>query len=370
MNVVRNLYAVLMSVAFLVLLAVPALAETTNEVEIVGTVTAMTPGMVVVNEQAIDLSQAEVKTTLALGAVVRVEGTLRPDGTILAREISAVADDDLQPGELIIKGVLEMVDGDFFIIGGQRITVADAVVEAGVAIGVKVEVYASVADDGTWVARKVELDDDDFDDSSDDDAEFEIRGTLEAIGDDSIVVGGRSIVITSAELKDPLVLGVLVKVKLIDVNGVLVAREVERTSSDDSSSDDSSDDSSNDDTLANPTISKDQAIQIILGIYPNTTIVKIELDDEDDRLVWEIKTSHKLEIVLDAETGVILTIDRSDDDRVSDSDDDDDREDNSSSYNDDDRDDDSNDDRDDDSNDDRGNDDDEDDDHGDDDDDD
>jgi hypothetical protein len=67
--------------------------------------------------------------------------------------------------------------------------------------------------------------------------EFELTGTLDAIGSGTITINGQLIDISGAEIKNALVPGALVKVHLSLVNGQWVAREVELAGNDDSSND-------------------------------------------------------------------------------------------------------------------------------------
>ncbi len=245
----------LLALAFASVLVAPQVGAqtTTSEVELVGLIEAMGQGTLTVNGLTIDISRAEITTPLALGLAVRVDGTLLPDGSIRAREVKA-AELGILPGELEIIGVLESFAGTTMVIGGQVIDVASAEIEAGVVVGALVKVHLTLSATGEWIAREVELareDDDDLDDDSDDDedreGEFEIVGTLEEIGEDIIVVSGRTISTVGAEIKGVLVAGALVKVHLSEVDGEWVAREVELFSSDDDEDDDSDDDRSGSD---------------------------------------------------------------------------------------------------------------------------
>lgn len=58
-------------------------------------------------------------------------------------------------------------------------------------------------------------------------------------------------------------------------------------------------------------LTMEDAVRVVLGIYPNTTISEIKLtDDFGDRAVWEVRTSHGLEVNIDVACGTILSIDR------------------------------------------------------------
>jgi hypothetical protein len=369
MNTKQHIIGTLVMIALLLIAALPAAAQAAALVELVGTIEAVAADSIVVNGQSVDISAAEMQVAAEVGLLVEVEGLLQTDGSIVAREVKAVTDGTL-PGEFELIGILDAIDGDSIEIAGQLIDVTNAEIKPGVSVGELVKVHASMTIAG-WVAREVEPTTAEDEDSADSkpEGEFEITGTLQEFSDDSIVLSGQTISIVGAELKNALVVGVLVKAHVSVVDGVLVAREVENAFNEDDSSDDESsdDDSSSDDSsddysdvvIDDAATNAQEAIAIVQGIYPNTRILEIELSDlMGAGLVWEIKTSHGLEIKIDVATGAILVIDDSsddsNDDNGDDSDDDngDDSNDDNGDDSDDDNGDDSNDDNDDDSNDD------------------
>lgn len=271
---IRSLLVVALTLMLVSLIGLPkTFAQSGDDViqiEFVGEIEALTTTTITINGQVIDISTAELNTALAVGEVVKVEGTLESDGSITARELYAVEDDDLLPGEVEIIGPITALDGDTITIGGLVIHVAEAelsddlVLEVDAVVKVHMSLVADTAGVESWVAREVKADDtsddsqdDGSDDSNDDSAlpgEFEIVGTLTQTDGDTIVVSGLTIDITTAEIKGTLVVGALVKVHLSSVDGVLVAREVElhdTQSSDDDSEDDGSDDNSNNNSNAN-----------------------------------------------------------------------------------------------------------------------
>lgn len=236
------------------------------QIELVGEVEALSTTTLTINGQVVDISAAELNTTLAVGEVIKIEGTLEADGSIVALEVNPVEEGELLPGEVEIIGPVEAFDTDSLTIGGLVIDISAAELEDALVleVGSVVKVHMSLVTDASgvesWVAREVQdgtddSQDDGSDDSNDDTSneshpgEFEIVGTLTSIDGDTIVVAGLTIDIVSAEIKGMLVEGALVKVHLSLVDGVLVAREVElhdsRPSDDDESEDDNSDDNSN-----------------------------------------------------------------------------------------------------------------------------
>ncbi len=225
----------------------------TTQVELVGVIEAMTLDTITVNQQVIDVSSAEIKVALEIGIAVKVEGTIDATGQIIAQQVTSPDDTQggMLPGEVEIVGLLTAYEGTTMTIGGQTFDVSTAEIKAGVAVGEIVKVHAVPSDTGVWMAREVEVAalgtpdntnaNDNNSNANDNNSnandnqnttdfeggEIELTGTLTEVNSDSIVVAGQTINTATAEIKDTLVVGALVKVHLSVVNGELVAREVE-----------------------------------------------------------------------------------------------------------------------------------------------
>lgn len=247
-----------------------------TEVEFIGLVEAMTLDTITVNQQVIDISNAEFTVAISLGTSVKIEGTLLPDGSIVAREVKAPeAVGSILPGEFEIVGVLTSIEGGNFVIGQMLVDASFAEIKPGVALGELVKAHVSQNADGSLIAREIEpVSDDDSDDNAnlntndnqaganDDNSndnsmlisgdEVEIVGTLTGMTADSVTVGGQTISIAGAEIDDMLILGALVKVHLTSDNGQLVAREIElaRAQDRDRERDDNRDDDNENDNNA------------------------------------------------------------------------------------------------------------------------
>lgn len=275
---IRSALVVVLTLLVATLIGLPKIyaqsGDDVIQIELVGEIEALSTTTLTINSQVVDISVAELNTTLAIGEVVKVEGTLEADGSIVAREVKSVEEGELLPGEIEIVGPVEAFDTDSLTIGGLVIDITTAEVEDSLVleVGAIVKVHMSVVTDAvgveSWVAREVQdgtddSQDDSSDDSTDDNSddspagEFEIVGTLTSIDGDTIVVSGVTIDVASAEIKGILVEGALVKVHLSLVDGVLVAREVElhdSRPSDDDGSDDDSDDNGNDNSNTNSNV--------------------------------------------------------------------------------------------------------------------
>lgn len=235
-----------------------------NTVELLGPVQSINAdGSIVVNGLTITITTAEISVPLSAGQVVRVEGTLLPDGRIAAREVRAPRDRDLRDDdEIELIGIVESFDGFTLVVNGLSISVRGAEINAPIVVGQPIKVHGSFDASGSLIAR--ETDDDIFDDNSDDDSgtpspaatpgatpgantstrrtgEFEMVGTLQQVGDGFVVVNGQTISIVGAEIKNTLVAGTLVKLHVRNQNGQLVAREIENARTRSRSGDDNDD---------------------------------------------------------------------------------------------------------------------------------
>lgn len=187
--------------------------------------------------------------------------------------------------EVIFTGVIESMDGDQWVIDGQKITVDSSVLRDGsFVVGDTVKVEASVAEDGSVTAQRVESPSaaDLVENGNSapteaptaapgdvasqplvfDDGGTEAFGTLETLTDTSITVGGETFTMApGAEINGQLLPGDLVKLHFVtNADGTLSVTEVEiadpsqlgDNSNDDNSNnvnanDNSNDDNSNDD---------------------------------------------------------------------------------------------------------------------------
>ncbi|MCA9905524.1 MAG: hypothetical protein KC547_16825, partial [Anaerolineae bacterium] len=148
---VLALLAVMLGASF-----VAAQDTTGTEVEFVGLVEAMTLDTLTVNGQIIDVSTAEFSVAVSLGIPVKIEGTLMPDGSIVARQVSAPnAAGGLLPGEFEIVGLLTGIEGGNFIIGQVTVDASLAEIQPGVALGALVRAHVSQNAEGRLIAREI-----------------------------------------------------------------------------------------------------------------------------------------------------------------------------------------------------------------------
>jgi hypothetical protein len=129
-----------------------------NKIEFSGEITAMDGDTLVIGGFTVNVAQAEINTTLEIGAVVKVEGVLLDDGTVEAGEIGGADDPGADvPGDTLeLVGTLDSVGTDTAVVGGVTFDITGATIEAGLAVGDLVKVHATLADDGeTWMASSI-----------------------------------------------------------------------------------------------------------------------------------------------------------------------------------------------------------------------
>lgn len=148
--------------------------------------------------------------------------------------------------EVEFVGTISTMTTQTLTLGNQTFDIAHAEITAGVVSGALVKIHATPSATGIWVAREVELArvnanptpspattpeaTPEATQQPTPQGEFEITGQITALTTTTIVVGGQTIDISSAEIKDALALNEVVKVHVSVVDGVWVAREVEAAS--------------------------------------------------------------------------------------------------------------------------------------------
>ena len=231
----RTWLAALILIAALVGVVAPAAAQTDPgiQVELVGSIQALTLNTVTVNGLLIDTTGAQINTALTLDLIVKVEAVQRADGTLQATQIGMPDASDLLPGEVELVGRLQTMTATHAELFGLVIGLNGAEVQAGVTLGETVRVRARLVN-GSWVAREIapfvpaaSASPDGTPVAATVGDELEFTGSLESMGDTFLVVSGQMIDVNGAEIKAGLVIGALVKIHFSLVNGQMVVREVE-----------------------------------------------------------------------------------------------------------------------------------------------
>ena len=138
--------------------------------------------------------------------------------------------------EVNLEGLVESLQNNLLVIGGQTIDVSQAVIESGVQAGRFAEVYVRPSANGAWVARLVELHHDD------DGNKVEIKGTVTEAGTNYVIIGGRRFDTTIAVLGLNLAAGAFVELDLRLNNAGQWSSVQLRLDDDDDRDDDLSDD--------------------------------------------------------------------------------------------------------------------------------
>lgn len=136
------------------------------EIEFVGSVTAINGNVWTVNGLSVHVTaHTEIEGHPQVGHVVKVEGTLQGDGSVLAREIEALrpAADTPTPAlghEVEFSGALTAINGSTYVINGIVVLItANTEVKDTLAVGDVVKVHGRLQADGTVIAREIEKDD-------------------------------------------------------------------------------------------------------------------------------------------------------------------------------------------------------------------
>ncbi|MBI2851764.1 MAG: hypothetical protein HYX84_01495 [Chloroflexi bacterium] len=126
---------------------------------------------------------------LAPGVLVRVEFIVRPDGTLLAKEIETAGFDE--GVNLYFAGPIESITPTAWVIGGKTfIVTAATLLDNGLAVGVNANVEFVIMPDGSFQAVHIE------------DSGFEFTGMVQAIAPDAYTIGGRIFKINANTLID------------------------------------------------------------------------------------------------------------------------------------------------------------------------
>ncbi len=140
--------------------------------------------------------------------------------------------------EVEIVGTISSITAKSIIVGTQSFDVSAAEIKAGVAVGQLVKIHATQNTSGQWVAREVELSQPTVSQTPLPNVTltpapinaFEITGAITSVSGTSITVGGHSIDISNAEIKNSLAVNDSIKIHVIVLNGQWIAREVESAS--------------------------------------------------------------------------------------------------------------------------------------------
>lgn len=190
-QIIKFWFAFLIALSFLLY---PPLLKADSDIEVEGPIQSIgTDSLVVTGITFFVDANTEVNgpngpinfSSLMVGHFVEVEAELQPNGTYLATEIEL--DDDIEvegfiqaigPDSLVVMGVIFFVDANTEIRGPHGSTISFSDLQ----VGDFVEVEADLQPNATYLATRIELEDEV--------QELEVEGIIETIGSDSLVVTG------------------------------------------------------------------------------------------------------------------------------------------------------------------------------------
>ncbi len=203
--------------------------ELTGEIENLGSDSLVVSGItffVDANTQVLDNDENPISfTSLVVGQIVEVKGTRQTAaGNLLAVRIKL---EDRIEDEVEVKGNIEALTESAITVLGQTFNVTENTLVfdanqqiislADLAVGVQVEVRGDLLPDGTLIAIRIQIEDDDM-------AEVEVKGIIDALTESSIQVLGITFEVTEAtEILDrqnnPIAFGDLRVSQTVEIKG-------------------------------------------------------------------------------------------------------------------------------------------------------
>jgi DNA-directed RNA polymerase specialized sigma24 family protein len=196
----------------------------TQEVEIEGIIASMIGEIWEVGMYSVNItSETEISGTPRIGLAVKIIGQLQPDGSVIAGEIFAREDKEIDQGTTEITAVIEVMGSGTWRVGGRVINITS---ETGIIgeprVGYVAKVVGVALSDGSMTALTVRI-------QSDSSTLARLEGPLEVVQEPIWRVGGRSVKITpDTEVDGPPRLGRTAQVKgHLKTDGSLHAVEID-----------------------------------------------------------------------------------------------------------------------------------------------
>lgn len=183
-------------------------------------------------------AQTEINGDFSAGTLVRVQASADESQGLVAQIIEVAqgnvsadsgktVDDDLK-----VKGYVESITDEFVIVDGETYFFSDLTeMKVEISVGDYVEVYF-FEQDGQKVALEIELEDMNDDgpggSEDDDDSELKVKGYVESITDEFVIIDGTTFFFSElTEMKDEISVGDYVEVYFFEQDGQKVALEIE-----------------------------------------------------------------------------------------------------------------------------------------------
>ncbi|MBI4289795.1 MAG: hypothetical protein HY671_15380 [Chloroflexi bacterium] len=208
-----------------------------NEIELVGAIESATPTQIMLfgKKVAID-AQTQVKGTLQAGALAKVEGSLQPDGSILAREVKSPPDarEELEArtrgvDPIGLRGTIQSVTGNEMVIAGKKV-IRDAQTEVTGTpqAGATAKVEGGLQADGSILAREIKVPSDKLPEIQANGNLVELTGAIESLAANQIMALGQKVTTNAqTQVGGALLAGAIVKIEgSFQPDGSILAREV------------------------------------------------------------------------------------------------------------------------------------------------
>ena len=190
-----------------------------NRFAFTGEVDAMRDAEWTISGRAVGVNdETDIEGEIALHDLVRVEGIIQSDGTLLAERIRLVETDGGLPFEFV--GVVESTGDETWTISGVEIAIGDGTeIDGDPDVGDIVKVAGHILADGTWLADEIKL-------AEEGERRFEFTGTVEQI-DPWVVSGVHFDTSDRTAIDDNIGIGDRVRVKgrVLD-DGIWLAEEI------------------------------------------------------------------------------------------------------------------------------------------------
>ncbi len=215
--------------------------------ELTGVLESQTATVWTIGGQAVQVgTAAEIKGSPALGTTVKAEGSLNASGELVAREIRAIAADEVTPeatetkeaelgSEVEFTGTVTSMASDSWTIGGKTVAITlETEIKGDPQVGDVVKVEAKEQADGSLVAHEIEAEAQP-EPTATPGPQMEFTGTVTSIAADMWTIGGSVVRVTGeTEIKGDPKVGDVVKVEArAGTDGVLVAEEIKLATSGD-----------------------------------------------------------------------------------------------------------------------------------------
>lgn len=221
---VKKVLLVLVLASLVTVGGIGIIVQSVKAATIAGTVDNVTSNKIIVEGLTIFTdNNTRIEGTLAPGVLVKIKTTTQSDGLPLAVKIEARDNSRA----IKMEGTVDNITGNRITINGQAVfTDNKTLIKGTLARGAVVEVKARLQNDGSLLAFKIEVEDED--DETYHGKYIKIEGTTANLTSTSLVVNGKTIKINdTTKIKGSLAIGATAEVKAItQSDGSLLAVKI------------------------------------------------------------------------------------------------------------------------------------------------